>query len=732
MRQIFLDRGNACIKNVPYPKIEPYTVLVAVHYSVVGSGQECEALLKGNTAYFEMIPYKVKQALSCVISQNLEDTALNIKAQRSQQYNSIGSSCTGRVVAIGDHVKEFRVGDWVACFGREYAHYADVISVNHHSLIRLSKKELLKIGALTGYGARAMHMIHKAEVSIGEIVAVVIYDLLGLLVAHLCIKSGMQVIGICSSIDMMHHAQRYGLQHVFAMQDSGLIYSIELITGNNGVDALFLPSLSFQKLLFDPAYIVRKKGSIIVGSESNILHNSSIVLHKEINIMFVSTYGAEADEDPCKRAVDYPIAHVRWTEQRNARAFVRLITEGILNTSEYDFPEVDIEEIVHKKNVKIAKPLIGFYLRYGSTEKNNSEIAVTPAVRDTSVIDCFKEVPLFIPARKTVLNTAIIGAPKIKDPLFFSDLLKLRHTRVVAVSDEDTVDALNLAQKCGADNIYNSIDDVIQNEVIDVAMISSKYNTRSINTLKALQAGKAVYVERPFVINQDDFLILDTFFARNQNLPLCVDDYRLHSPLITRIKEVICGRKAPMIINYRMNVGGISKEELIQVDRNAGRIINDASHILHLFCSLVNAEPKSVSVEALHGVSYNLFPTENFIVAVTFSDGSVCNFVYTTLGSTDMGSERMEIFVDKKSIILDDYIGLYGFGTPSWFNMTLEQSDKGHQILLKTFFKDLKNGTNNSFVSWNDIERSMRLTLLVDKLACQGGGSQGVEGLTAT
>lgn len=722
MRQIFLDRGEACIKNVSYPKVEPYTVLVAVHYSLAGSGQECAALAKGQTTYLEMIPRKVKKALSCVISQGLEDAALSIKKQCEQQYSTLGSSCTGRVIATGDKVKQVRVGDWVACFGQEYAYYADVISVPQHCLVKLSKKELLKIGALTGYGARAMHIIHKAGVGLGEIVAVAIHDLLGLLVAHLCIKSGMQVIGICATLDILHHAQKYGLQHLFLMSDSSLIYSIELITGNSGVDALFLSSLSEQKLLFEPAHIVRKKGSIIVGSELNICHNSSIILHKEIHVIFVSTYGAGSDEGCYEKNADYPVAHVRWTQQRNATAFVHLISEGVIDELCYNFPEFDIEEIVYKKNIKNMIPPIAIYLSYGMSSHNDHD--VTPAVKDVLPLESHQSTSFFFAARKTVLNVGIVGAPKLCDPSFFSDLLTVRNTRVVAISDEDNVDALNLGQKCGVDHIYNSIDDLLHKETVDVVMVTSMYSKRALNTLKALQAGKAVYVERPFVTNAQDLSLLDSFLARQHNIPLCIDDYRLHSPLMVRVKEITDERKAPMIINYRMNVGGVSKEELIQIDRSAGRIINDAAHIMHLFCALIKAEPESVSVEALHGVSYNLFPTENFVIAVTFSDGSVCNFVYTVLGNSAMGNERMEIFVDGKSIILDDYIGLYGFGTPSWFNMTLAQPDKGHKVLLKTFFKDLKNGTKNSFFAWHDIRQSTRLTLLVDQLACQGGGAQ--------
>jgi len=35
----------------------------------------------------------------------------------------------------------------------------------------------------------------------------------------------MQVIGICETLDLLQHAQKCGLQHLFLMHDSGLSYS---------------------------------------------------------------------------------------------------------------------------------------------------------------------------------------------------------------------------------------------------------------------------------------------------------------------------------------------------------------------------------------------------------------------------------------------------------------------------------------------------------------------------
>jgi len=88
----------------------------------------------------------------------------------------------------------------------------------------------------------------------------------------------MQLLVFVRHWIFLQHAQKCGLQHLFLMHDSGLSYSIELITGNSGVDVLFLPSLSAQKLSFEPAHIVRKKGSIVIGSELDTLHSSSIIL----------------------------------------------------------------------------------------------------------------------------------------------------------------------------------------------------------------------------------------------------------------------------------------------------------------------------------------------------------------------------------------------------------------------------------------------------------------------
>lgn len=174
-----------------------------------------------------------------------------------------------------------------------------------------------------------------------------------------------------------------------------------------------------------------------------------------------------------------------------------------------------------------------------------------------------------------------------------------------------------------------------------------------------------------------------------------------------------------------MNAGFIAKEHWVQTDVGAGRIIGEACHIVDLFCFLTDAKPLSVSVESLASHNENLFPTDNFSAQFSFDDGSICTLLYTSLGHNQMGKERMELFFDSKSIVMNDYQCLTGFGLPHSFNEKTKSPDKGHQALLRSFFTAITQPEDRVMpISYERLAMVAHLTLVVDQLACQGGGSR--------
>ena len=213
---------------------------------------------------------------------------------------------------------------------------------------------------------------------------------------------------------------------------------------------------------------------------------------------------------------------------------------------------------------------------------------------------------------------------------------------------------------------------------------------------------------------------------------LCVPSHGIEHILrtikefLTRHPEVVCiypTHPNPHVVDaISMNVGFIPKGHWLQTDVGAGRLIGEACHIFELFCFLTDAQPVAVSVETLRSSDENLFPTDNFSAQISFSDGSICTLVYTSIGHARMGKERMELFFDSKAIMMNDYLELQGFGLTPWFDEIVTTPNKGHEVLLKTFFEGIRSSQVQQPMSMQYLCMIAELTLVIDQLACQGGG----------
>ena len=182
-----------------------------------------------------------------------------------------------------------------------------------------------------------------------------------------------------------------------------------------------------------------------------------------------------------------------------------------------------------------------------------------------------------------------------------------------------------------------------------------------------------------------------------------------------------------MIISYRINVGFIAKEQWLQQKMGSGRLLGEACHIFEMFLHLVNAQPIAVSVESLKPTNNYLFPTDNFTAQVSFSDGSICTLLYTSLGHVGSGKERMEVYFDSKTIVMDDYVTLEGFGLPFAFNENVKQPNKGHENLINSFLRAIKQDEYIPPISIERLNKATELTLIVDQLALKGGGEQSLK-----
>lgn len=718
MRQVFLDRGTIVVKEVCRPLLDDHSVLVSVHYSYISSGIEVAAINNSRQSLFlSNIPKKIEKVLSSISAQGIESTATLIKGKLKGELETLGYSCSGHVIAAGKKVKNFRTGDLVACAGSGFANHADIVCVPENLVVRLHKPEHLKSACVTTLGATAMQGLRRANVQIGECVCVWGLGLLGQLTVQLAKCAGCNVVGVDILQDRLDMALQCGADAVYDATDTDVVKDIVFCTGQYGVDVTIITASSKSDAIIQQAIqVTRKKGKVIVIGDIGMNIERNPLYNKEIDLLVSCSYGpGRYDQLYEQKSQDYPYPYVRWTENRNMQSFVDLLEHNRLKLEPLIAAEAPLERISYAYEQIIHKKQLGMVISYGPKTVEHHERTISPATQQIQ----------FIPARKGgMTSVGIVGAGGFAKVTLMPIISKLSDVKINAVVDTDIARSLSASKLYGATNALVDDNDLFKDDMVDVVIVSSPHKFHSEQALRALRNGKAVFMEKPMVTDYEELNEFRNLFKSNPNTPICVDYNRSFAPFVRKIKQAVDQRTSPLMIHYRVNAGYLPKDHWVQTEVGAGRIIGEACHIIDLLCYLINSKPVSVSVESLHSSKDMLFPTDNFSAQIHFSDGSIGTLLYTSLGHYRMGKERMELFFDSKSIIMHDYVRMTGYGLSSSFSTSTTVPDKGHETLITSFFENVKKTPFVPPIAIDHLINVAELTLLIDKLACEGGGSK--------
>ncbi len=720
MRKVFLEKGTIIVQKVAQPRLDEHSVLVSVHYSFISSGTEAATIsdTKNNTL-FTNIPQKVKAVLASLSRNGVEGTKGLIKGKLKGTLQALGFSCSGRVIAVGSKVKTLRVGDFVACAGSDFAHHADIVCVPENLVAAVPNHEFLRETSITTLGAIALQAVRRAQLQIGETVCVQGLGLIGQITVQLAKAAGCTVIGVDLIPERVALAKELGADHAFEANDHSLQKNIDFLTYHKGVDCtLITASSSSNDIVQQAMNFTRKKGKVVLVGDVGLKLERDPFYKKEIDFLISCSYGP-GRYDPFyeQEGNDYPYSYVRWTEKRNMQAVIDLITKGSLKVDRLISKEFQIDQASKAYDLLKSQNLLGVVLTYGP--KNDFEFV--PAVKEAPSL---KKNLTFVPAKKGSLQVGVVGAGGFAKSQLLPLVSKVPGVKINAVADADITNAENVSRTYGAVQAFGQEQELFEQSSVDVVVIASPHKFHSDQAVQALCAGKAVFMEKPMVTTFDQFKTISTFLKDNPNAPFCVDYNRSFAPFIQKIKWETLNRYSPLVITYRMNAGYVSPEHWMQREVGAGRVIGEACHIIDLFCFLTGSTPRTVSVEALRPARDDLFPTDNFSVQISFDDGSICSLVYTSIGHTALGKERMELFFDSKSIVMDDYLTLRGYGTSHAFSETVAIADKGHNNLITRFFENLKQDEYEAPISISRLNTVAELTLIIDDLVCQGGGEK--------
>jgi predicted dehydrogenase/threonine dehydrogenase-like Zn-dependent dehydrogenase len=721
MRQVFLEKGIVKVKEVCEPILSENTVLIEVFYSCISPGTEGSTIANAQKSLFSTIPLKLPKVMMSIAKNGIEGTKALIKEKLAGDLQTLGYSCSGKVIAVGKKITKFRAGDFVACAGAGFAHHAEMIAVPENLVVKVTNQDYLKEASITTLGAIALQGLRRANLMLGETVCVLGLGLLGQLTVQLAKLSGCKVIGIDLIPERLELAKKIGADSVLNPREHALKDEIDFITAHNGVDSTIITAGSSNNTIIQQSMeITRKKGRVVLVGDVPLTCDRSPFYQKEIDFLISCSYGpGRYDGSYEQNGLDYPFAYVRWTENRNMQSIVDFIEQKRLDVNSLISESASIEQAEQAYERLKNQSALAVILSY----REEKEAASYINKQEQKIIQQ-KSQPTFIPAYKDNVRVGVIGAGGFAKVKLMPIISRIKNVKINAIVDANIANSITVSKTYGAAKALSDDSKLFDEDLVDAVLIASPHKYHCNQALAALENGKAVFLEKPMVTDFDQLKQFQEFFQKNSNIPFCVDYNRSFAPFMQKIKKEIEKRTSPLVVQYRMNAGFIPKDHWIQTEVGAGRIIGEACHIFDLFMFLTDSEPVAVSVEAIKPKNDDLFPTDNFSAQFSFQDGSICTLLYTSLGHKDLSKERMELFYDSKAILMDDFKILQGFGLPSSFNEKVMVPDKGHEHLLHEFFNRIRMPDYQPAISLRRLSKVAEITLIIDQLACQGGGSQ--------
>ena len=722
MKQVFLQKGKVKLFDIDIPKLEKNSVLVKTHYSFISSGTEFATISASGKNIIQRATSNLNQNIQKVfgaVKENGIASTINLIFEKLDQVMPLGYSCSGQIIALGQDVKNFTIGDYVACAGAGFANHAEIVVVPQNLIVKIHDPAYIKQASLTTIGAIALQGLRRSNLVFGESVCVIGLGLIGQLTLQMAKAAGCKVIGVDIQEKRLELAKTLGADFVVNPASNNLINEMDWITNKRGVDATIITAAaSTGDLIQQSMNITRRKGRVVLVGDVKIDFDRDPFYSKEIDFVISCSYGpGRYDASYEKDGIDYPYDYVRWTENRNMEFFASLIQNNKIFIDPLISSEFDLDSIEQAYESLGKKDSLGIVLGYHS-ECSKFDFNDTQKIKNLALQNCKPFVP-----KATHTQLGCIGVGGFAKTKLLPMLNNIKNISIAAIADSSAPNLINVARSYDVKKTTNDYKNLLESE-LDAALIATPHFLHVNQAIDFMRSGKAVFVEKPAAVNFEQLNELEQFLTSNKNYLYCVDFNRPFSPFMSEIKNVLSQRHGPAMIFYRMNAGFIPKDHWINSPENGGRIIGEACHIFDLFIFLTDSKPVSISVQTIDPKQDMLSMTDNFTAQLRMSDGSCCSLFYSAIGSGDMGKERMEAFFDGKSIIMDDFYELKGFGLSQDFNQISRTQDKGHEALLRKFFTASQNPNFELPIPVSRILLATQVSLIVDELARRGGGWQ--------
>jgi predicted dehydrogenase/threonine dehydrogenase-like Zn-dependent dehydrogenase len=649
--------GELTVLDAPVPACRPGGVLVQSLFSLISTGTE---MMKVHEAGLSMVgkararPDQVRKVLDTVAQQGAVNTYKKVM-NKLDSYTPLGYSLCGVVVEVGAGAEEFKVGQLVAAAGNEYALHAEYNWVPVNLCAAVPRGVAPEHAAFSTVGAIAMQGVRRGEPQLGETSLVIGLGLIGQLVVRLLVAAGIRVVGLDTVEDRCRLAEQAGAVACAAPDDEGvasIAAALDELTSGRGADHIFLAvGTSSNAPVETAAKLARDRARVVDIGKTKLDLPWSAYYDKELDVRFSRSYGPGRYDDRYElEGIDYPAGYVRWTERRNLECFLDLLARKDLEVATLvssTFPMQDAASVYADLSAGTLKA-VGVLLEYPAPDPDIQPRPATSLVRSgrTSV-----------PAKGTKgtnglaskhLAIGFIGAGNYASSMLLPHLAQLANAKLAHVATTRSLSAVNAQRRFGFATASTSAQAVLDDESLDAIFIVTRHASHAGLVCRALETGKAVFVEKPLALTGEELDRITETVAKTGNDRLMVGFNRRFAPMLTKMKADFGPASSAAATRYLVSAGPLAPDSWYRGEGEGSRFTGEGGHFLDTLSWWADSLPEEVY--AVGGAD-----ADDVHVTVRFANGASGVISYLAGGNVRFPKETLDVTGGGTSARLDNF-----------------------------------------------------------------------------
>ncbi|WP_326781516.1 bi-domain-containing oxidoreductase [Streptomyces longwoodensis] len=688
--------GELALLDVPVPGCKAGGVLVRTSWSLISTGTE---LMKVSEAGMSMLgkarsrPDQVAKVAQSVATNGLPATYRKVMG-KLDSYTPLGYSLCGVVEQVGAGIDDVKVGDVVACAGNEHALHAELNWVPKNLYTPVPDGLAPRHAAFGTVGSIALQGVRQGESHLGEVALVIGLGLIGQLVVQLLAASGVRVVGADPDPARCELAERLGAAACGDPGSAAVAGAVAELAGGHGVDQVYLAAGGGSNQPVElAAQLCRDRGRVVDIGKCRLDLPWNAYYEKELDVRFSRSYGpGRYDPEYELQGRDYPIGYVRWTERRNLACFLDLVARGSVDVEPLVSHVADFEDAVptYQRLKDGELKAVAVLFRYpeqeqgadaGAEQAQAPSVAV-PAVRRTGGTAAAAARPAGAPVR-----LAFVGAGNYASSMLLPHLARREGVELSTVVTTTALSAANAQRKFGFTRATTDLDAVLGDPSVDAVFVVTRHSSHAGLTRKALLAGKAVFVEKPLALTEDELADVVAAVEESGNDRLQVGFNRRFAPLLHDARQRFGTRTGPAALRYLVNAGRLDHGSwYLQEGSEGTRFVGEGGHFIDTASWLLGADPESVWATAPSG-------NDDLQIVLRYPDGSTATISYVTSGPSGFPKETLDLIADGRALRLDDFVRASVYGRKRWVSSRLPKArDKGQNAELAAFVKAVRTG----------------------------------------